>query len=194
MCEVLSGIESSWIVPEGDFPWLQTPFCCRRSNSHLYIPASNSGCHDNGYENYWVTKRGDRRLIAWSNTALLGADDKVFPAIKAGALGYILKDSGPAELVQAIHSGLSRAAVARALHCPQSASGALPSPPAAAPTPEPLSERELEVLRLLAQGKSNREIADQLVITELTVRTHVSNILDKLHLTSRTQAALYTLK
>jgi NarL family two-component system response regulator LiaR len=57
-----------------------------------------------------------------------------------------------------------------------------------------LSERELEVLRLLAKGKSNREIADQLVITELTVRTHVSNILGKLHLASRTQAALYALK
>jgi NarL family two-component system response regulator LiaR len=62
------------------------------------------------------------------------------------------------------------------------------------PTPDLLSERELEVLRLLAQGKSNREIADQLVIAELTVRTHVSNILGKLHLTSRTQAALYALK
>ncbi len=67
-------------------------------------------------------------------------------------------------------------------------------PPHRPPTPEPLSERELEVLRLLAQGKSNREIADQLVITELTVRTHVSNILGKLHLASRTQAALYALK
>jgi len=67
-------------------------------------------------------------------------------------------------------------------------------PPQQRPSPDPLSERELEVLRLLAQGKSNREIADQLVITELTVRTHVSNILGKLHLASRTQAALWALK
>jgi NarL family two-component system response regulator LiaR len=59
---------------------------------------------------------------------------------------------------------------------------------------EPLIERELEVLRLLAQGKSNREIAGKLIIAELTVRTHVSNILGKLHLASRTQAALYALK
>jgi NarL family two-component system response regulator LiaR len=121
------------------------------------------------------------------------ADDKVFPAIKAGALGYILKDSGPAELVQAIHQvyrGQPSLEPSIALKMLQE----LSHPPQRPPTPEPLSERELEVLRLLAQGKSNREIADQLVITELTVRTHVSNILGKLHLASRTQAALYALK
>jgi NarL family two-component system response regulator LiaR len=120
-------------------------------------------------------------------------DDKVFPAIKAGALGYILKDSGPAELVQAIHQvhqGQPSLEPSIALKMLQE----LSHPPQQPPTPEPLSERELEVLRLLAQGKSNREIADQLVITELTVRTHVSNILGKLHLASRTQAALYALK
>jgi NarL family two-component system response regulator LiaR len=121
------------------------------------------------------------------------ADDKVFPAIKAGALGYILKDSGPAELVQAIHQvyrGQPSLEPSIALKMLQE----LSHPSQRPPTPEPLSERELEVLRLLAQGKSNREIADQLVITELTVRTHVSNILGKLHLASRTQAALYALK
>jgi NarL family two-component system response regulator LiaR len=121
------------------------------------------------------------------------ADDKVFPAIKAGALGYILKDSGPAELVQAIHQvhqGQPSLGPSIALKMLQE----LAHPPQRPPTPDPLSEREMEVLRLLAQGKSNREIADQLVITELTVRTHVSNILGKLHLASRTQAALYALK
>ncbi len=121
------------------------------------------------------------------------ADDKIFPAIKAGALGYILKDSGPADLVQAIHQvhrgepSLEPTVALKVLH-------ELAHPPQQPPTPDPLSARELEVLRLLAQGKSNREIADQLVITELTVRTHVSNILGKLHLASRTQAALYALK
>jgi NarL family two-component system response regulator LiaR len=121
------------------------------------------------------------------------ADDKVFPAIKAGALGYILKDSGPAELVQAIHQvhqgqpSLEPAIALKVLY-------ELSHPSQQPPTPDPLTERELEVLRLVAQGKSNREIADQLVITELTVRTHVSNILGKLHLASRTQAALYALK
>jgi NarL family two-component system response regulator LiaR len=121
------------------------------------------------------------------------ADDKVFPAIKAGALGYILKDSGPAELVQAIHQvyqGQPSLEPSIALKMLQE----LSHPPERPPTPDPLSGREMEVLRLLAQGKSNREIADQLVITELTVRTHVSNILGKLHLASRTQAALYALK
>jgi NarL family two-component system response regulator LiaR len=121
------------------------------------------------------------------------ADDKVFPAIKAGALGYILKDSGPAELVQAIHQvhlgqpSLEPAIALKVLY-------ELSHPSQQPPTPDPLSVRELEVLRLLAQGKSNREIADKLVITELTVRTHVSNILGKLHLASRTQAALWALK
>jgi NarL family two-component system response regulator LiaR len=121
------------------------------------------------------------------------ADDKVFPAIKAGALGYILKDSGPAELVLAIHQvhqGQPSLEPSVALKVLQEVS----HPPQQPPTLDPLSARELEVVRLLAQGKSNREIADQLVITELTVRTHVSNILGKLHLASRTQAALYALK
>jgi NarL family two-component system response regulator LiaR len=70
----------------------------------------------------------------------------------------------------------------------------LSHPPKSPLTPEPLTGRELDVLRLVAQGKSNRDIADTLVITEMTVRTHVSNILSKLHLASRTQAALYALR
>ena len=121
------------------------------------------------------------------------ADDKVFPAIKAGALGYLLKDSGPAELVQAIHQvhqgqpSLEPTIALKVLY-------ELSHPPQQPPTPDPLTERELEVLRLIAQGKSNQEIAEHLIITEHTVRTHVSNILSKLHLASRTQAALYALK
>ncbi len=121
------------------------------------------------------------------------ADDKVFPAIKAGALGYLLKDSGPDELVEAIHQvqrgepSLEPSIARKVLH-------ELAQPPKQPPTVDPLTERELAVLRLIAQGKSNREIAEQLVITEMTVRTHVSNILSKLHLASRTQAALYALK
>jgi NarL family two-component system response regulator LiaR len=132
----------------------------------------------------------DVRILVLTSFA---ADDKVFPAIKAGALGYILKDSGPLELVQAIrevHEGQPSLEPSIALKMLQE----LSHPPQRPPTPEPLSERELEVLRLLAQGKSNREIADQLFIAELTVRTHVSNILGKLHLANRTQAALYALK
>lgn len=122
------------------------------------------------------------------------ADDKVFPAIKAGALGYILKDTGPAELLQAIHqvhAGQPSLEPSIALRVLQELSH---PPPRQPPTPDPLTQRELEVLRLIARGRSNREIADELVITELTVRTHVSNILGKLHLASRTQAALHALK
>ena len=132
---------------------------------------------------------GVRILILTS----FAADDKVFPAIKAGALGYILKDSGPTELVRAIHQvhqgqpSLAPAVALKVLH-------EISHPPQQPPTPDPLTARELEVLRSIAQGRSNKDIADHLVITELTVSTHVSNILAKLHLASRTQAALYALK
>jgi NarL family two-component system response regulator LiaR len=121
------------------------------------------------------------------------ADDKVFPAIQAGALGYLLKDSSPAELVQAIRQvyrgepSLDAALASKVLY-------AIAHPAQAQPTSDPLTGRELEVLLLIAQGRSNREIADKLVITEMTVRAHVSNILGKLHLASRTQAALYALR
>ena len=69
-----------------------------------------------------------------------------------------------------------------------------PPPRPGRPTVDPLTERELEVLKLVAHGKSNREIADELVVSEGTVRTHVSNILSKLHLASRTQATLFALR
>ena len=121
------------------------------------------------------------------------ADEKVFPAIKAGALGYLLKDSGPEELVHALHqvyrgeSSLHPTIARRLLQ-------ELGRPAERPPTPDPLTEREVAVLRLVARGHSNREIADDLAISEATVRTHVSNILSKLHLASRTQAALYALR
>ena len=121
------------------------------------------------------------------------ADDKVFPAVKAGALGYLLKDSSPEELVEAFHR----------VHCgepslePDIARKVLQElshPGKEKPTSDPLTGRELEVLRLISQGLSNKEIASKIFIAEWTVRTHVSNILGKLHLASRTQAALYALR
>jgi NarL family two-component system response regulator LiaR len=120
-------------------------------------------------------------------------DDKIFPAIRAGALGYLLKDSGPDELVRAIHEvhrgdsslhpSVARKLLQKVSHAPRRRS-----------EPDPLTEREIEVLRLVAGGGSNREISEQLAISEATVRTHVSNILSKLNLCSRTQAALYALR
>jgi NarL family two-component system response regulator LiaR len=120
-------------------------------------------------------------------------DDKVFPAIKAGALGYLMKDSLPHELLQAIrdtYRGESslHPAVARKLVQELNRPSSLP------PAGEPLTERELEVLKLVAQGLTNQEIAEKLAITERTARTHVVNILSKLHLANRTQAALYALR
>ncbi len=121
------------------------------------------------------------------------ADDKVFPAIKAGALGYLLKDSGPEALVQAIHQ-VYRGEPSLEPSIARKVLTELSAPPKKPLTADPLTERELDILRLVAQGRSNKEIAEQLVIAEMTVRTHVSNILGKLHLASRTQAALYALR
>ncbi len=121
------------------------------------------------------------------------ADDKVFPAIKAGASGYLLKDTGPEDLIKAIlqidrgESSLNPTIARKLLR-------EVSQPPAGKQTADPLTQRELEVLGIIAKGKSNQEIADELVISEATVRTHVSNILGKLHLASRTQAALYALR
>ena len=120
-------------------------------------------------------------------------DDKLFPAIKAGAVGYLLKESGPQELVQAIrqvHGGQSALHPAIARRVLQGLSQPAPHGPAA----DTLSDRETEVLRLVAIGQSNCEIAGRLGISEATARTHVSNILAKLHLYSRTQAAVYALR
>ena len=120
-------------------------------------------------------------------------DDKVFPAIKAGALGYLLKDSEPAELVEAIQQ-VHRGEPSLPPSIAQKILKELRRPPARPPTPDPLTDREMEVLRLVAKGLSNPEIAQQLVITGATVRTHVSNILSKLHLANRVQATLYALQ
>jgi len=122
-----------------------------------------------------------------------GSDKKVLPALKAGALGYLLKMSSPEEMVEAIHrihkgeSWLDPVVARKLLH-------EISTPSSATPALDPLTERELTVLRLVAQGLSNREIASELVISEATVRTHVSNILSKLQLASRTQAALWALR
>ena len=116
-------------------------------------------------------------------------DDRVFSAIHAGAMGYLLKDTQANELVQRI-KGAHRGEVQLAPEAAKRLIREVRSPE----SPEKLTDRETEVLKLIARGMSNKDIATRLVVSEKTVKTHVSNLLTKLNLPSRTQAALYALK
>jgi NarL family two-component system response regulator LiaR len=131
------------------------------------------------------------RILVLSSFA---EDEQIFPAIKAGASGYLLKDSTSSQLIDAVrdvHRGQSslHPTIARKLIGEITASPADDEAP-----PDALTNREIAVLKLVAQGYSNQEIAQQLHISERTVGKHVSSILDKLHLANRTQAALYALR
>jgi NarL family two-component system response regulator LiaR len=117
-------------------------------------------------------------------------DERVFPAIKAGAAGYLMKDVPPAELAEAVR----RVHRGEALVAPSVAAKLMQEVAGRKPAIADLTERELDVLRLVARGLSNKLIARELVISEKTVKTHVSNILAKLHLADRTQAALYAVR
>jgi NarL family two-component system response regulator LiaR len=135
-------------------------------------------------------QRPGARILVLTNFA---GEEMIFPAIKAGAMGYHLKDSSPETLIDAIrqvnqgvaslHPSIAKKLLDELQHTDKQPL-----------TDEHLTQREVEVLRLIAQGYENRDIAEKLVISEATVRTHVSNILGKLHLASRTQAALYALR
>ena len=120
-------------------------------------------------------------------------DEQILPAIKAGSKGYLLKDSSPVELLRAIREiyageSLLSPSIARKLI------QEINRPPQPMETVETLSEREMEVLNLVADGLSNQDIAERLVISERTARNHVGNILAKLGLENRTQAALYAVR
>ena len=130
------------------------------------------------------------RILVLTNFA---GEDMIFPAIKAGAMGYQLKDSSPEVLVNAIRQVFRGESALHPLIA-RKVLDELSSETTRTLTEDPLTQRELEVLRLVARGRENKDIAEELVISEATVRTHVSNILGKLHLASRTQAALYALK
>lgn len=122
-------------------------------------------------------------------------DEHIFPAIRAGAISYLLKDVGADELADAVRKAARGEAVLHprvAARVIQELHG-LEGERSASPFAD-LTERELEVLRLIAEGLSNAQIAARLVISEKTVKSHVSNILSKLHLADRTQAAVYAWK
>jgi len=122
-------------------------------------------------------------------------DDKVFPAIQAGASSYLLKDVSPDDLVEAIraayqgearlHPEITRRLMEQVSHQTQ---------PTRETQVDDITDRERDVVRLVAQGRNNHEIALDLVISEKTVKTHISNILSKLHLQDRTQLAIYAIK
>jgi two-component system, NarL family, response regulator LiaR len=116
-------------------------------------------------------------------------DRLVIDAVEAGAAGYLLKESGPEELIEAI-----RAAAKGEVRLHPKAQKRLIKEVRTPEMRESLTERETETLRLIAKGLSNKEIAESLSVSEVTVKTHVSSILSKLNLQSRTQAALFALK
>jgi NarL family two-component system response regulator LiaR len=132
----------------------------------------------------------DARILVLTS---FSEDRRAFEAVKAGALGYLLKDSSSDEVIQAIYDvyrgelSLQPGLALRVIR-------ELGRPTGLPPADEPLTDREVEVLRLVAQGLSNRDIGERLGISERTVRSHVSSFLEKLHLANRTQAALYALR
>jgi NarL family two-component system response regulator LiaR len=133
-----------------------------------------------------ITENPQARILVLTS---FGESAKVSAAVQAGALGYLLKDSSPDDLFHAIRS------VYRGnLVLPQELALKLMQPQPTPPTLDQLTEREVDVLRLLAQGQSNQDIAKNLVISTTTVRTHVSSLLNKLGCSNRTQLALFAVQ
>ena len=118
-------------------------------------------------------------------------DEHLFPAMRAGAHGYLLKDVEPAELVSAIRAAVRGQVTIHPTVAEKLIGGDSKSE---IDSLSDLTKREIEILHHIALGKRNREIAEELNLAECTVKSHVSNILSKLHFTHRTQAALFDLK
>ena len=118
-------------------------------------------------------------------------DEKLFPSIKAGAMGYLLKNVSPGDLVTAIKAAHRGEAQLNPVIAKRLMEEVANKPSTS--NDEGLTRREMDVLRLIAQGRNNRGISEELVLSEKTVKTHVSNILGKLHLADRTQAAIYAI-
>lgn len=135
----------------------------------------------------------DSRILVLTSFA---EDHRVLPAIQAGAYGYLLKDIAPHALAQAIRGAFAGEVQLHPRAAQQLMTAAAQAQPAPKPTADHagLTERELEVVRLIASGLNNRSIAERLVVSEKTVKSHVGNILDKLNLEDRTQIAIYALR
>jgi DNA-binding NarL/FixJ family response regulator len=131
-------------------------------------------------------QRPDTEVIALTSVL---EDASVTGAVRAGAIGYLLKDTEADELIRAI-----KAAASGQVQLSPKAAERLMREIRTPESPEKLTDREIDVLRLLAAGRANKEIANELIIGETTVKTHVSNIMMKLGVSSRTQAALYAVK
>ncbi len=132
----------------------------------------------------------DARILVLTGFA---EDKNVYLAVKAGAQGYLLKDSSSRDLIRAVRD-VYRGELALQPNVAVKVIREVSRPSDLPPSEKPLTRREVEVLKLVAEGLSNKEIAERLVISERTVTTHVSNILGKLHLANRTQAALYAMR
>jgi DNA-binding NarL/FixJ family response regulator len=139
----------------------------------------------------------------WPNSRVIALttyadDDSIFGVLEAGAMGYLTKDAGARAIAQAIrtvHAGealLDPAVQARVLR--QLRAGQPPATTAAPTLPDALTQREAEVLRLIAQGLNNREIAERLVVTEATVKTHINNLFSKIGVRDRAQAVVYAMR
>lgn len=151
-------------------------------------PLSHDGSDITAIERIRATEPNARILVLTSDAT----DEGILPAIRAGVLGYMLNEITPEELVVAINQ------VARGESALHPVVGRRILQEFAQPTQDQpisaLTEREIAILRLVARGLSNRDLAEALRISEPTARTHVSNVLAKLHLASRTQAAIYALR
>jgi NarL family two-component system response regulator LiaR len=133
----------------------------------------------------------DARILVITSFADM---DKILPSIKAGALGYVVKNSDPSVLITAIHDVAQGAVYMQAEIARQLFHSLSQRDDVRQPSLDQLSSRELDVLKLVARGMTNDEIAKQLMISQSTVGVHVNHILEKLELTNRTQAALFALR